>query len=132
MTLRPSATFHLHSETATTGEESQPWFAMEASIISALSAIPRLTAFATSPSTVGNAGEGASREAQQMEESGKGWWLRSTLQHHPSVLRGRYKALIRRGTPWGGGFFGGFGENISAGGGGSASIFYWGRGGRGV
>src|SRR6266566_1960341 len=52
MTLRPSATFHLHSETATTGEESPPWFATEASIISALSTIPRLTAFATSPSMV--------------------------------------------------------------------------------
>src|SRR5207244_3317221 len=51
MTLRPSATFHLHSETATSGEESQPWFATEASIISALSTIPRLTAFATSLST---------------------------------------------------------------------------------
>src|SRR6266699_1697070 len=86
MTLQPSATFHLHSETATTGEESQPWFAMEASIISALSTIPRLAAFATSPSTVGNAGEGASREVQQMEESGKGvtpkkrqTWLRTLL-----------------------------------------------------
>src|SRR6266581_3235922 len=86
MTLQPSATFHLHSETATTGEESQPWFAMEASIISALSTIPRLAAFATSPSTVGNAGEGASREVQQMEESGRGvtlkmrqTWLRTVL-----------------------------------------------------
>src|SRR2546422_4826003 len=52
MTLRPSATFRLHSETATTGEESQPWCATEASIISALNTIPRLTAFATSLSTV--------------------------------------------------------------------------------
>jgi len=54
MTLQPSATFHLHSETATTGDDSQPWFATEANIISALSTIPRLAAFATSPSTVGN------------------------------------------------------------------------------
>src|SRR5207244_13530147 len=100
MTLRPSATFHLHSETATSGEESQPWFAMEASIISALSTIPKLTAFATSPSTVGNAGEGASREVQQVEESGKGRWRRSTLQHHTSVLRGRYKSLKRRVITW--------------------------------
>src|SRR3989442_9895006 len=86
MILRPSAAFRLLSETATTGEESQPWFATEASIISALSTIPRLAAFATSPSTVGNAGEGASREVQQMEESGRGvtlkmrqTWLRTLL-----------------------------------------------------
>src|SRR5256885_2301584 len=52
MTLRPSTTFHLLSETVTTGEESQPWFAMEASIISVLSTILRLTASGTSPSTV--------------------------------------------------------------------------------
>src|SRR6266581_8318953 len=61
MTLQPSATFHLHSETATTGEESQPWFAMEASIISALSTIPRLPAFATSLSTVVKASARSSR-----------------------------------------------------------------------
>src|SRR6266571_1917844 len=61
MTLRPSATFHLHRETATTGGESQPWFATEASIISALSTIPRLTAFATSLSTVVKASARSSR-----------------------------------------------------------------------
>src|SRR5947208_16931661 len=61
MTLQPSATFHLHSETATTGEESQPWFAMEASIISALSTIPKLTAFAPSLSTLVKASARSSR-----------------------------------------------------------------------